>query len=145
MAIAIFPGSFNPFTIGHKSIAERALPLFDKIIIAIGYNEHKSDAGSINERLEAIRRTFVAEPRIEVASYSGLTVDFARRAEATFMIRGIRNVSDFDYERTLADVNRRLSGIETVFIPTLPELADISSSMVRELSHNGVDVSQFLP
>ncbi|MEE1021552.1 MAG: pantetheine-phosphate adenylyltransferase [Muribaculaceae bacterium] len=145
MATAVFPGSFNPFTIGHKSIVERALPLFDRIIVGVGYNEHKSDAGSVEERVEAIRRIFASEPRVEAVAYTGLTVDLARRTGASFMVRGVRNVTDFDYERTLADVNRRISGIETVFIPSLPELADISSSMVRELSHNGVDTTPFIP
>ena len=145
MATAVFPGSFNPFTIGHKSIVERALPLFDRIIVGVGYNEHKSDAGSVEERVEAIRRIFASEPWVEAVAYTGLTVDLARRTGASFMVRGVRNVTDFDYERTLADVNRRISGIETVFIPSLPELADISSSMVRELSHNGVDTTPFIP
>ena len=145
METAVFPGSFNPFTIGHKSIVERALPLFDRIIVGVGYNEHKSDAGSVEERVEAIRRIFASEPRVEAVAYTGLTVDLARRTGASFMVRGVRNVTDFDYERTLADVNRRISGIETVFIPSLPELADISSSMVRELSHNGVDTTPFIP
>lgn len=143
--IAVFPGSFNPFTIGHQSIVDRALPLFDRIVVAIGYNEHKADAGSIEAREEAIRRVYKDEPRVEVRSYSGLTVRFAEEAGASFMIRGVRNAADFEYEKTIADINREIGGIETVFIATLPQLSAVSSSMVRELEHNGFDTSRFMP
>lgn len=146
--IAVFPGSFNPFTIGHRSIVERALPLFDRIIIALGFNESKSSATGMAERdrrVEVIRNVFIGEPKIEVESYSGLTVDFARSHGASFILRGVRDVSDFEAERKLADINREISGIETVLLVALPELGYVSSSMVRELGNNGYDVSPYLP
>lgn len=144
--IAIFPGSFNPFTIGHADIVDRASRLFHKVIIAVGYNEHKPGASAdINSRLDAIRSIYPNSDRVEVASYSGLTVDFARKCGASLMVRGIRSAADFDYEKNLADVNSEISDIETIFLPCRPEFAFISSSMVRELSHNGYDVSRFLP
>lgn len=144
--IAIFPGSFNPFTIGHKSVVDRALPLFDRIIIAIGYNEAKeADTASLPERIRAIASLYADEPAVEVFSYEGLTVDFAREMGARWILRGVRSVKDFEYESTLADVNRRISGIETVLLFTLPEHSAISSSMVRELAHFGVDTTPFLP
>lgn len=144
MRIAVFPGSFDPFTIGHKSIVERALPLFDRIIVAVGYNENKISANDVGDRLEMIRKCFPGESRVEVTSYSGLTVDFARRTGAEFILRGVRSVADFEAERNLADVNRRISGIETILLPSLPELGYVSSSMVRELTNNGYDVTPFL-
>lgn len=144
--IAIFPGSFNPFTIGHKSVVDRALPLFDRIIIAIGYNEAKeADTASLPERIRAIASLYADEPAVEVFSYEGLTVDFAREMGARWILRGVRSVKDFEYESTLADVNRRISGIETLLLFTLPEHSAISSSMVRELTHFGVDTTPFLP
>lgn len=145
---AIFPGSFNPFTIGHKSIVERALPLFDRIVIALGYNESKNSADDRAEREARVRIIsgyFQDEDKIEVMSYSGLTVDFARRIGARFILRGVRDVADFENERKLADINRELSGIETVLMLALPCHGFISSSMVRELRHNGYDVSSYLP
>lgn len=147
MRIALFPGTFNPFTVGHKSIVDRALPLFDRIIIAIGINAEKaeSEADEIARRIRAIAGLYEEEPRVEVYSYEGLTVDFANDMGAKFLIRGIRTVQDFEYERTLADVNRRISGIETVLMYSLPEHESCSSSIVRELSRYGVDVSEFLP
>lgn len=144
MRIAVFPGSFDPFTIGHKSIVERALPLFDRIIVAVGYNENKISANDVGDRLDMIRKCFPGEDRVEVTSYSGLTVDFARRTGAEFILRGVRSVADFEAERNLADVNRRISGIETILLPSLPELGYVSSSMVRELTNNGYDVTPFL-
>ena len=143
--IALFPGSFNPFTLGHKSLVDRALPLFDKIVIAVGYNPAKADASAIEERLEQIRRAFEGEPKVEVTSYEGLTVDACRKAGARWMLRGVRTVADFEYERNLADVNRQIAGIETILLYTLPEYASLSSSMVRELASFGYDVSRFLP
>ncbi|MCM1319288.1 MAG: pantetheine-phosphate adenylyltransferase [Muribaculaceae bacterium] len=147
MRIALFPGTFNPFTIGHKSVVDRALPLFDRIIIAIGINAEKAEAEAdeIARRIRSIANLYEEEPRVEVYSYEGLTVDFAAEMGAKFLIRGIRTVQDFEYERTLADVNRRISGIETVLLYSLPEHECCSSSMVRELEHYGVDVREFLP
>lgn len=145
--IALFPGSFNPFTLGHKSLVDRALPLFDKIVVAIGYNSEKCavDDSDLSARLEAIRAIYRDEPRVEVTAYSGLTVDACRECGARWMLRGVRSVTDFEYERTLADVNRRISGIETIILYTLPEYASISSSIVRELRHYGHATEEFLP
>lgn len=145
--IALFPGSFNPFTLGHKSLVDRALPLFDKIVVAIGYNSEKcaADDADLSARLEAIRAIYCDEPRVEVTAYSGLTVDACRECGARWMLRGVRSVTDFEYERTLADVNRQISGIETVILYTLPEYASISSSIVRELRHYGHATDEFLP
>lgn len=143
--IALFPGSFDPFTIGHKSLVDRALPLFDRIVIAVGENSGKSSASPAEARVEEIARLFAAEPRITVTAYSGLTVDACRRAGARWLLRGVRSLSDFEYEKNLADINRRISGIETVLLYTLPEYAPISSSVVRELARYGYDVDSFLP
>lgn len=141
---ALFPGSFNPFTVGHKSIVERALLICDRLIIAIGVNPEKGNA-DVERRIAEIQRIFRDDERVEVAAYTGLTVEFARRAGASFMVRGVRNAQDFDYERNLADINRDISGMETIFIPTLPEMGFISSSMVRELDSNGIDTGKYLP
>ena len=143
--IAIFPGSFDPFTIGHHSIVERALPLFDKIVVAVGMNSSKHSFLSDIERLDAIRRLYANEPRVEVTTYSGLTVEAAEQCGAHYIIRGVRTVKDFEYEKTLADVNRKIAGIETVLLYTLPEYGSISSSIVRELIGLGRDVSDLLP
>lgn len=143
---AIFPGSFDPFTIGHLSILSRALPLVDKLIVVVGVNEAKKGEMPVEERLEAIRRaTAQFGPRVEVTSWSGLTADIARKLGATYIIRGARSAADFDYESTLATVNRDIAGLETIIIPTLPEHAAISSSVVRELVHYGYDPSKYLP
>lgn len=141
---ALFAGSFNPFTIGHKSIVERTLSICDHVVVAVGYNPAKP-ADDAKKLMENISRIFADEPRVEAALYSGLTVDFARECGADFMVRGLRGVSDFEYERNLAEVNLRISGIETLLMPALPELSYISSSTVRELADNGYDVSRFLP
>ena len=145
MKKAIFPGSFDPFTLGHHSIVKRALTFMDEIIIGIGINEGKQCLMSVEKRVESICKLYAAEPRVKVMAYSGLTVDFASEQGATFIVRGIRTVKDFEYEEGIADVNRRLSGIETVFLFTEPELTSVSSSIVRELLHYGKDVSAFLP
>lgn len=144
--IAVFPGSFNPFTIGHLSIVERALPMFDRIIIAVGINTAKPvDPESLDKRLSDIRNATASLESIEVASYSGLTVDFAKEHGARFILRGVRSVADFEYERQIADVNRTIAGIETVMLFALPEYASVSSSIVRELQSYGHDVTTFLP
>lgn len=143
---ALFPGSFNPFTRGHKSIVERTLQsLADEVVIAIGKNSGKHDETPAEERLAAIRNVFSEEGRVKVVAYDGLTADYAREIHADFIVRGIRSVKDFEYEREIADVNRRLSGIETVFVCSEPEYASISSSIVRELKSYNKDVSEFLP
>lgn len=141
---AVFAGSFHPFTKGHADIACRALELFDHIIIAIGINKSKPDAGNDTD-ISAIKALYRGEPRISVETYSGLTVDFARARGASFLLRGVRSVKDFEYERNLADINRQLSGLETVILFSRPEYSAISSSVVRELQSYGHDVSQLLP
>ena len=145
MKKAIFPGSFDPFTLGHHSIVKRALAFMDVIIIGIGINEGKCCLMSVEKRLESIRKIYADEPRVKVIAYSGLTVDFAQEQGAGIILRGIRTVKDFEYEEGIADINRKLSGIETVFLFTEPEYSAISSSVVRELLHYGKDVSAFLP
>ena len=146
MRIAVFPGSFDPFTIGHKDIADRALRMFDLLIIGIGYNINKPGISSILEdRVKAIEKVFEGNDRIKVKAYSGLTVDFAKSHGAEFIVRGLREVKDFEYERNLADTNSAISDIETVFLTARPDLGFISSSMVRELKANGYDTSRFLP
>lgn len=145
MKRAIFPGTFDPFTIGHHSIVKRALTFMDEIVIGIGINEGKKNCISTEKRLEMIRKLYADEPRVKVEAYSGLTIDFAKRQDASFIVRGIRTVRDFEYEEGIADVNRKLSGIETIFLFTEPELTSVSSTIVRELLHYGKDVSAFLP
>ena len=145
MKRAIFPGSFDPFTLGHHSVVKRALAFMDEVIIGIGINEGKRCLMSVEKRLESIRKLYADEPRVKVLTYSGLTVDFAREQGAGVILRGIRTVKDFEYEEGIADINRRLSGIDTIFLFTEPELSAISSSVVRELLHYGKDVSSFLP
>lgn len=141
----IFVGSFDPFTIGHDSIVRRALPLFDQLVIGVGYNEHKQSMGSVEERVDAIKALYAHEPKISVEAYHDLTVDFAARVQAQYIIKGVRSVKDFEYEREQADVNRQLTGIETLLLFAEPQLASISSSVVRELKHFGKDVSSLLP
>lgn len=145
MRIALFAGTFDPFTIGHKSIVDRGLRLFDKIIIAVGINADKPSGTPIAQRLEAIRQAFAPDAPIEVVSYTGLTADTARQYGATALLRGVRTVADFEYERTLADINLKVLGIDTVMLTALPELSMVSSSMVRDLHRHGYDISQFLP
>ena len=145
MKRAIFPGSFDPFTLGHYSIVKRTLAFMDEVIVGIGINEDKRCLMSVEKRVESIRKLYVDEPRVKVLAYSGLTVDFAHEQGAGVIIRGIRTVKDFEYEESIADINRKLSGVETVFLFTEPDLASVSSSVVRELLHYGKDVSAFLP
>ena len=143
--IALFAGTFNPYTIGHHSIATRALAIFDKIIIAIGHNSQKSSPEDTEECVANIARIYADEPRVEVVAYEGLTSDFAKEQGACCLLRGVRSVKDFEYERDLADLNREISGLETVILPCEPQYAAISSSAVRELMSYGKDVSKFLP
>lgn len=145
MKTAVFPGSFDPFTIGHKDITDRALEIFDRVVIGIGFNENKSSSADVKHRVDAIVRVYAGNPRVSVEKYSGLTVDFARRHGARFIVRGLREVKDFEYERNLADTNAAISDMETVFLVARPELGYVSSSMVRELARNGFDVARFLP
>lgn len=145
MTIGIFTGSFDPFTIGHDDIVRRSLPLFDRIVIGIGINERKQYMLTANERIKAISLLYANNPKIEVKAYSDLTVDFAKREGATYIIKGVRSMKDFEYEREQAEINKMIGGIETMLLFANPQLASISSSMVRELMHFGRDVSQFLP
>lgn len=145
MITGLFVGSFDPFTIGHDSIVRRALPLFDRIVIGIGINERKQYMRPVDERIAGIQELYANEPKIEVKAYSDLVVDFARREQAQCLIKGVRSVKDFEYEREQADINRELSGLETLLLFAEPQYESVSSSMVRELIHFGCDVSRFLP
>ena len=142
---ALFAGTFDPYTIGHHSIVTRAMNMFDTIIIAIGRNNTKVSQSDAEKRAVNIARIYADEPRIKVTIYEGLTADFAREQDACCLLRGVRSVKDFEYERDLADINREISGIETVILPCEPQYAAISSSAVRELMSYGKDVSKFLP
>lgn len=145
MKRAIFPGSFDPFTIGHHDIVMRGLEIFDEIIIGIGRNYNKRETFPLEERLAAIQRVYDNEPRVRVEVYDGLTVDFATEHNAQFILRGVRSTLDFEYERNIAEANKQLSGIETVLLYTRPEYAHISSTLVRDLHSHGKDISQYLP
>lgn len=146
MKIAIFPGSFDPFTRGHEAVVEEALTLFDKVVIAIGDNIGKNALLSVENRLRLIKKVYADNPRIECISYSTLTGDTAREVGATAIIRGVRNTVDFEYERTMAQINRRIfPDITTVMLFTPPALSDIASSTVRELWAFGRNVSDMLP
>ena len=145
MIKAVFVGSFDPFTVGHYDIVQRALPLFDRLIIGVGINERKVYMNDTETRVADIIRIFNNNPKIEVKTYNDLTVDFAKRVGATFIVKGVRSVKDFEYEREQADINRRIRGIDTLLLCADPQHASVSSSMVRELIHFGRDVSEFLP
>lgn len=146
MRTGVFVGSFNPFTIGHDSIVRRALPLFDRLVIGVvGDNVHKPDMPSAEQRMQVVRDLYAGEERIEVKPYQGLAMDFAKAEGAHFIVKGVRSVSDFEYEQWQADFNRRIGGIETILLYTEPELASVSSSALRELQHFGVDISPYLP
>ncbi|HNV94872.1 MAG TPA: pantetheine-phosphate adenylyltransferase [Bacteroidales bacterium] len=144
---AVFPGSFDPITKGHESVIRRALPLFDKLYIAIGINEEKKTPYfPIEKRLKWIKQVFANEPKIEVVTYQGLTVDFCKNIGASFILRGLRTSADFEYERAIAQTNRFLNnGIETVFMLTVPEFTPINSTIVREILKYGGDASRFVP
>ncbi|MBR6750238.1 MAG: pantetheine-phosphate adenylyltransferase [Bacteroidaceae bacterium] len=142
---ALFPGTFDPFTRGHYSVVERALNLFDEVIIAIGVNALKKPMFTADERVAMLQQLYANEPRVRVVAYSGLTVDLAQEYGARFMLRGVRSVIDFEYEKSIADVNRDISGVETVLMFTQPQYAHISSSVVRELLSYGRNVEAYLP
>ena len=145
MRRAIFPGTFDPFTIGHYSVVPRTLTFMDEVVIGIGINENKNTYFPIEKRVEMIRKFYKDEPRIKVESYDCLTIDFARQVDAQFIVRGIRTVKDFEYEETIADINRKLAGIETILLFTEPELTCVSSTIVRELLGYNKDISMFIP
>ena len=143
---AVFPGSFDPFTIGHEAIVRRALGLFDEIIIAVGANALKKNYYSLATRKEIVSRVFKDEPRIKVDHYEGLTVDYCKKMKAGYLIRGLRTAADFEFERAIAQVNRVLApGVESVFLLTVPEHSHINSSIVRDIIRNGGDASMFVP
>lgn len=143
--IAMFQGSFDPFTRGHESIVRRSLPLFDEIVVAVVSNIAKKPFMSLDNRLEFIKQVFAAEPRVRVVASEGLTVDVAREVGATCLLRGVRMIQDFENEMHMAEINRRLGGIETVLLYTLPEFSHISSTIVRELYNYNQDISEYIP
>ena len=146
MRIALFPGTFDPVTFGHLDIIERSLPLFDKLFIGIGTNASKQAMFSTEQRITWLKDIFKKEKKIEVVKYDGLTVECCKNVEANYILRGIRYVNDFEYEKAIADMNRSLDGhIETVFLTCLPKYTSVASTLVRDVIRNGGDVSQFVP
>ena len=144
--LAVFPGSFDPFTLGHESIVLRALTLFDKITIAVGFNANKKSFFSIEQRLAIIKKVFENEPRIEVITYEGLTVDLCKRVKAKYILRGLRTSADFEFERAIGQVNKAmLPEVESVFFLTLPEHTSINATIIRDILVHKGDPSQFLP
>ena len=144
--ICLFPGTFDPVTLGHVDIIDRSLPLFDKLVVGIGLNASKSVMFSAEQRLQWIREIYKGEPKVEGAIYEGLTVNFCKTLGAKFIIRGIRYVSDFEYEKTIADANRTLDKtIETIFLTGEPKYTSVASTIVRDIIRNGGDASHFLP
>ena len=144
--IAVFPGSFDPITKGHESVLKRALPLFDKLYIAIGINADKKDFFPIEKRMEWINQVFKDYPTVEVIKYEGLTVDLCKKIKAKYILRGLRTSADFEFERSIGQINKKLfSDIETVFILTAPEHTSLNSSIVRDILKHGGDANQFVP
>lgn len=142
--IGIFPGSFDPFTKGHQNIVDRFLPLFDQIIIGIGGNSSKKYMYTEDSRMNHIKTIFKDEPKISVESYSGLTVNFCKEKKAQYLLRGLRNTTDFNYEKSIALMNKELEGIETLFLMTDEGLSHISSTIIREVAKNDCEISQFV-
>lgn len=145
MSKVIFPGSFDPFTIGHANLVDRAQKLFEEVVIAVGYNEQKTGWLPVDERVRALEEFYKENSQITVAKYTGLTVDFAQAMGARFILRGVRSVKDYEYELGIADINSRLADVETVVLLAEPTISGISSSVVRELHHFGRDITQWLP
>lgn len=144
--LAVFPGSFDPITIGHVNLVQRALPLFDEIIVAVGINSTKKYLFPHEQRMEWLRQVFEKEPRVRVDSFQNLTAHYCQRIGARYLLRGLRNASDFDYEKTISQLNNIVGGgIETVFLIAQPELSHISSTIVREIIIGGADASPFIP
>lgn len=144
--ICLFPGTFDPITFGHLDIIERALPLFDNLVIGIGMNSSKGPMFSAEQRVEWLNKIFDKEPRIQSVIYEGLTVECCKKVGAHYILRGIRYVNDFEYEKAIADMNRSLDNeIETVFLTCLPQFTSVASTLVRDVIRNGGDVSQFVP
>lgn len=145
MKRAIFPGSFDPITLGHTDIIERGIKLFDEIIVAIGVNADKNYMFSLEERVDFIRKTFINEPKVKVLTYKGLTVDFCKRNNVDFILRGLRNPADFEFEKAIAHTNRDLAPIETVFLLTSANRSYIASSIVRDVIRNNGDYTKLVP
>jgi pantetheine-phosphate adenylyltransferase len=146
MRIALFPGTFDPVTFGHIDIIERALPLFDKLYVGIGLNSNKAPMFSDQQRKLWLQEILKEEPKIKVVVYEGLTVECCKKVKANYVVRGIRYVNDFEYEKAIADMNRTLDeNIETVFLTCLPKYTSVASTLVRDVIRNGGDVSQFVP
>lgn len=144
--ICLFPGTFDPVTLGHVDIINRALPLFDKIVVGIGINTSKAPMFTAEQRLDWIREIYKDEERVEGAVYEGLTINFCKEIGAHFILRGIRYVSDFEYEKTIADANRTLDkSIETIFLTGEPKYTSVASTIVRDIIRNGGDASHFIP
>ncbi len=144
--ICLFPGTFDPVTLGHTDIIDRALPLFDKLFVGIGRNTNKAPMFSEEERVTWLREIYQGNDKVEVLAYDGLTVDCCKKVNANFILRGIRYVNDFEYEKAIADMNRSITGnIETVFLTCLPQFTSVASTLVRDVLRNGGNVSQFLP
>ncbi|MBL7983025.1 MAG: pantetheine-phosphate adenylyltransferase [Flavobacteriales bacterium] len=143
--IAVFPGTFDPITIGHVSIVQRALPLFSKVIVGMGVNTSKKTMFDPEQRIAWIRDAFAGDDRVEAVTFEGLTVELCKTVGARFILRGLRNSTDHGYERSIALMNRQLAGVETIFLPSAPEHAHISSTIVRELIANKADVSALVP
>jgi pantetheine-phosphate adenylyltransferase len=146
MKIAVFPGSFDPITVGHVSLVKRSMPLFDKIIVAVGVNSQKQTLFDLETRLKWLKSVFQHEPKVEIAQFEGLTAHFCNKIGARYLLRGLRNASDFDYEKTISQLNHIVGhDLETVFLISLPEFSHISSTIVRELIKGNGDVKQFVP
>jgi pantetheine-phosphate adenylyltransferase len=146
MRICLFPGTFDPVTLGHTDIINRALPLFDKFVIGIGRNVNKEPMFSEEKRLAWLREIYKDNPKVEVLAYDGLTVECCRKIGANFVLRGIRYVNDFEYEKAIADMNRSLDhNVETIFLTCLPQYTSVASTLVRDVIRNRGDVTQFLP
>lgn len=144
--ICLFPGTFDPVTLGHIDIINRSIDLFDKLIIGIGSNSNKAPMFSEDQRVQWIKEIYKDEPRVDAMAYSGLTAEFCRTIGASYILRGIRYVNDFEYEKAIADMNRSLdSSIETIFLTCLPQYTSVASTLVRDVIRNGGDVSKFLP
>ena len=144
--VGLFPGTFDPITIGHQDIINRSLPLFDKLFIGIGRNVNKEPMFTVEQRLDWIREIYKNNPKVEAVAFEGLTIRCCQQVGANFILRGIRYVNDFEYEKAIADMNRSLDGdIETVFLTCLPQYTSVASTLVRDVLKNGGDVSQFLP
>ena len=146
MRRAVFPGSFDPITLGHENIIRRALPMFDEIVVAVGVNSTKKTRFTLDQRIEMLSLVFKDVSQVRIESFQGLTVDFCDKIDASWMLRGVRNGGDFEYERTIAQMTKRLnSSLETVILFTDPEFAPISSSVVRDILLNGGDINEFVP